>query len=89
MRSIDDLNPYDDGGCTPFELAAGEGHLPVCEVMMSLMKDKNPKSKSKLMDWWTPLHSAALNGHLEVCNAIMNQVLDKTRSILQERHHCI
>ena len=46
--------------------------------MMSVMKDKNPKSQHPRIDkWWTPLHTAAAYGNLEVCNAIMNQVLDK------------
>jgi len=61
---------------TPLELATREGHLQVCEVMMSFM-DKNPKSKMRHCKSWTPLHIAAVYGHLEICNAIMKQTADK------------
>ena len=61
---------------TPLELATREGHLQVCEVILSF-KDKNPNSKMRHCKSWTPLHIAAVYGHLEICNAIMKQTADK------------
>ena len=53
-------SPKDQDGCTPFHLAASNGMIAVCEIILQNLKDKNPKNKKGL----TPLHMAARNGHV-------------------------
>ena len=68
----EDISPKDQDGCTPFHLAASNGHASVCEVILDYIKNKNPKNKRGT----TPLHMAARNGHLSTYQLIMEQVDD-------------
>ena len=60
------VNAEDRDGCTPINLAAGEGHVEIAKLLMRypaclLIPDKKG---------WTPLHTAADAGHMWVVRAI-------------------
>ena len=61
---------------TPLHLAAKNGHIEVCRLIISHLEDKNPKSSQDI----TPLHFAAKaenpNG-LNIYRLIMNEVDEK------------
>ena len=69
-----------------FHMAAANGHLAICELIIENAKDKNPKSfvgphlhpynGSDGYDL-TPLHLAANNGHFEICTLIIEMVENK------------
>ena len=48
-------------------MAAQEGHLNVCRILMKSYFNKNPQSNSGR----TPLHIAAERGHSEVCDVLL------------------
>ena len=58
------------------EAAASNGELSLCEFILKVTKDKNPKLKTFDIGW-TPLHGAAQNGHLLICYMIMSEITDK------------
>jgi ankyrin repeat protein len=63
-------NPKNDDHFTPLHMAAMNGHLQTCNLIIKNIcnrytrsgKPKNPESPDRT----TPLHIAALNGHLQV-----------------------
>ena len=67
---------------TPLHLAAKNGHLSVCKLIIENVLDKNPTGPNihwfrKQICHWTPLHLAAHNGHFSVCELIINNILEK------------
>ena len=46
---------------SPLHLAASEGHLEVCKLILQQVQDKNPMAHDAV----TPLHSAAGIGQVE------------------------
>merc|ERR1719367_187457 len=57
-------------GITPLHLAAYHGHLPIVQLLVGLLENKNPKAGI----YWqeiTPLHDAALGGHLDVLQFLL------------------
>ena len=67
---------------TPLHLAAKNGNLSVCKLIIDNIVDKNPpawghKVQMALSDQLTPLHLAANNGHFSVCELIINNTLLK------------
>lgn len=67
---------------TPLHLAAKNGNLSVCKLIIENVLDKNPpawghKVQIALPDQLTPLHLAANNGHFSVCDLIINNTLVK------------
>ena len=82
-RVVYELGSY---GITPLHLAAKNGHLSVCKLIIKNVVDKNPAggkmvTKSWMhpvwIDQWTPLHLAAYTGHFSVCKLIINNVMEK------------
>ena len=82
-RDVYELGSY---GITPLHLAAKNGHLSVCKLIIENVFDKNPSggkmvTKSWMhpvwIDQWTPLHLAAYAGHFSVCELIINNVMEK------------
>ena len=73
MDSINDKNPQDYYGETPFHYAAKYGHLGICEYVIDKIDWKNPTDYKGL----TPLHNAAERGHLSVCQLILDRVETK------------
>ena len=74
MRFSEDINPKNGRpGMTPLHMAAKNGHIEICKIILDKIVDKNPKDNSD----WTPLHKAAGNGHVEVCKLILERVADK------------
>ena len=63
-------------GVTPLHLAASNGHVKICQLIMEHLSDKNPAN-----DYWlggfTPFHEAAKNGHLAVCQLMIDNLADK------------
>ena len=56
-------------GTTPLHLAAENGHLVVCRLIITIAEEKNPKDIFQN----TPLHYAAKSGHLEVSKIIYSK----------------
>ena len=44
---IDDKNPKDCFGDTPFHYAATQGHLQFCELVIQWIDEKNPKNNEE------------------------------------------
>ena len=55
---------------TPLHLAAMDGHLEVCRLIIENVQDKNPAN----WDGKTPLHLATLYGQHEVCRLLIENV---------------
>jgi ankyrin repeat protein len=69
---------------SPLHIAAEAGQVSLCEFILKITEDKNPKLKnlkrfdsSVVSAGWTPLHEAALGGHLLICSLIMDEIQDK------------
>ena len=60
-------------GKTPLHLAAQEGHFEVCDYILTLVNDKNPRDENGQ----TPLHAAVLAGELKICELILKNVENK------------
>ena len=82
LRFSEDINPKNGRpGMTPLHMAAFNGHIEICKIILDKIVDKNPKDNSD----WTPLHKAAGNGHVEVCKLILEKVADKNPHALNGR----
>ena len=68
-----DIQPRDKNGAMPLHYAALNGHLEICEAIITKIEDKNPRDNFG----FTPLHFAAYQGHLEILQTIIRQVEDK------------
>ena len=66
MKMSKDKNPENNEGFTPLHLAAADGRVELCRLIMDVIEDIFPKSKKKT----TPLHLAARGGHHEVRDLI-------------------
>ena len=71
--NVQDKEPKDKDGRTPFHHAAKYGNLEVCKLIIGETENKNPSDSAG----WTPLHCAAQNGHEEICELIASKVVDK------------
>ena len=60
-------NPRGVNGNTPFHLAAKNGHVEICRVIMNFVDDATPINN----DMKTPFHYAAENGHLPMCQLLV------------------
>ena len=70
---IEDKNPEDRFGRTALHIAAREGHLTVCKILLEVAKNKSPKDNNGRV----PLHMAAREGHLPVCQLLLDAAEDK------------
>ena len=61
-------------GAMPIDIAAKNGHLKICEFLITNIVDKNP---SHNVDGTTALHVAARFNQLDACKLIMHNVSDK------------
>ena len=60
-------------GLTPLHYAARNGNLLICQLILSIVSDKNPRNSRGC----TPYHNAARNGHLSVCKLFIDCIKDK------------
>ena len=60
-------------GRTPLHMAAKNGHLSICKLIIENVRDKNPRD----IHGRTPLHLAALSGNCDICALILANVEDK------------
>ncbi|XP_030844117.1 ankyrin-3-like [Strongylocentrotus purpuratus] len=67
-----EVNESNNGGRTPLQLAASNGHLDVTKELISQCADFKKTDR----DGWTALHSAAAKGHLDVVTEIISQGVD-------------
>ena len=58
------------------------GHLSVCQLIISNVKNKNPPGAFN----WTPLHWAARYGHFKVCQLFMENIEDKNPIVSKKVH---
>ena len=65
---MDDKNPTTNNGVTPLYLAAENGHLEICKLIIENLDDKSPPIDERFI----PLCIAAHNGHLKICQLLMN-----------------
>ena len=82
FENTEDKNPRDVDGQTPLHIAAENGCLDICELILKNpdVKDKNPRLGNRWvrdLKGETPLHLAAKGGHLEVCQLILTYAEDK------------
>lgn len=57
---------------TLFHLAAENGEIELCKLIIPHINVKNPKNSNG----WTPLHFAAKKGHIEICRLILNTLTE-------------
>ena len=57
----------------PLHIGAEAGQATLCEFILQITEDKNPRRETG----WTPLHAAAFSGHLTICEMIMNEIEEK------------
>ena len=62
---------------SPLHLGAEAGQVSLCEFILKITKDKNPRIENGDDIGWTPLHEAAQQGHSLICYMIMNEITDK------------
>ena len=72
-------SPKDNNGRVPLHMAAREGHLPVCQLLLDAAEDKNPKDDKDV----TPYSLALQNGHQEVARVISEMVKYKIIEIFK------
>ena len=82
FENAEDKNPRGSDGQTPLHIAAENGCLDICELIVKNpgVKDKNPRLENRWvrnLKGETPLHLAAKGGHLEVCQLILTYAEDK------------
>ena len=73
MSHLKDKNPRDYDGRTPLYLAAQNGHLEVCRLIIENIEDpelKNPHNNYGR----TPLDAAASSGHREIVKLIVSNI---------------
>ena len=73
VEKVEDKNPGDIYGNTPYHIAAMDNNVELCRSLMEHLLDKNPKN---CVDD-TPLHQAAYKGSLEVCRLLIETCVDK------------
>ena len=61
-----------DSSVTLFHLAAENGEIELCKLIIPHINMKNPKNANG----WTPLHFAAKKGHIEICRLILNTLTE-------------
>ena len=74
IKNLEDKNPADNKGMTPFHNASEKGHLDVCKLLIQNIDDKNPAA----LDGCTPLHLATEHCHLESVRLIVNSGVYKS-----------
>ena len=72
-RHLEDKNPSDQYGATPFHYAAERGLTNVCRLIIENIDDKNPATPNGC----TPLHCPAKKGHLEIVRLIVETGVKK------------
>ena len=75
-----DKNPANKVGSTPLHVAAKEGYVSICKMIMKEKKE-NPKDK----EGETPLHGAAENGHLDIYKLIIKNICGKSPKECKDR----
>ena len=66
---------------SPLHLAARDGQLEICQLIIENTEDINAPKSSILHFMCTPLHVAAAHGHFEVYECIMSKSKDKNPSL--------
>ena len=74
IDQVEDKNPANETGHTPFHIAAkhdrNNSHFDICQLIFEATGFHNPSDKYGE----TPLHSAAFNGNLKICEMIIEKV---------------
>ena len=70
LKNLPYKNPGTRNGQTALHIAADNGQLEICKLILSVIEDKNPANKK---EGATPLHLAAAQGHLEICRLFLNR----------------
>lgn len=84
-------NVKDKDGSTPLHIAAREGHVEFCKILIDHEKRENPSldiSNAKDRDGSTPLHIAAREGHEEFCKLLIDYQKNKGHPSLNIKNSC-
>ena len=71
INHLDNSNFGEEYPAEPLLMAATNGHLEICNLLIQKTKEKNPTAIS--VGGTTTLHFAAQNGHLNVCKLIIER----------------
>ena len=74
IKNLEDKNPADNKGITPFHTSSKKGHFDVCKLIIQNIDNKNPAAH----DGCTPLHLATKHGHLEIVRLIVQTGVNKS-----------
>ena len=74
---MEDKNPAATYGTTPLDLAAQNGHLKVCELIVKNLGKEAPQLNNGSM---THLHNAAYQGSVEIYSLLSNHLTNKNPS---------
>ena len=79
LENVDEKNPNCLDGISPLHVAAENGHLAICELIMNNLEVnyKGFYNSPKTLYGETPLHFAAKNGHLKVCQLFLENCTHK------------
>ena len=89
LGKIDIKNPADNEGWTPLHLAAFNGHLDFCQMIIEQIDYNHLTNNDKTEEEWTPLHWAVHKGHEDVCRLIitkaniMNPIFENGNTLLE------
>ena len=78
LKHLQDKNSkldYLDG--TPLHIAAIDGHISVCKLIMKQFAKNNCEKNPRDNDGLTTFHFAAFHGRLEICELFMNTIRNK------------
>ena len=89
IDQVNDKNPANDSGDTPFHIAANYntysseiwGHFEICQLIFEAIGFKNPSNKYG----GTPLRLAAYNGNFQICKMIVDKLHDKNPATGRDR----
>ena len=80
LQGFEDIFDFDFHNNTPIHMAAKNGHLSICELLIKWIENSHPEkikyANAANSQGSTPLHWAAKFGHLAVCQFLVGKVED-------------
>ena len=80
IEHFDDKNPRDDEWLTPLHIAAENGNLAICKLIIDNFKDTYPKGLWGISPYHeSPYEKARANGHSNICELFEENIDFKIR----------